>query len=376
MTGRFPGAILGVLSLLLGAVALIQSVPEVTRGIASNGWPSVEGQVQDVTFERFYDKYKRAAKYSGRVIYKYAVDGQQYTADVIGLGHRPKQESIERALDDVACYQPGQPIRVYYDPVAPEAALLVRDMPPIVAGIFIVGLAMSAIGVVVCFFAVPSAWRVWKEGTLARKAWAARYAATERDGPSAVVYEDSHALLLSTIGEVRAVYRPSRVNVTAGAAIGALLILGGVAAAVAISLAQDDFPLDATGRFAKYGTAIALGVVPPIGGFVLLIWVSRLFRHRVVMGEKGFAYVSRGCAELCTWDRILVIEECYSHESLQILKIPGAAIHKIARSLEVRRTDGKVFEFTLNSVSDLDGFARCLAEISARHGIRWETYEW
>jgi hypothetical protein len=94
-----------------------------------------------------------------------------------------------------------------------------------------------------------------------------------------------------------------------------------------------------------------------------------------VVGERGLAYVYRGTIELCLWPDLAEIREVFTHESLQVLKVPGAAIKNIDRSLIVKRKDGKEFRFTVNSIKGISRLARHLKEVSEQHKIPWQVVE-
>lgn len=365
-------ALFCVFLLPAGCVALVYLVPSAIRQNASRGWPGIGGQVQTVDFTATIDAKSRSPKFTGRVIYEYHVEGERYVSDRTDFSIPPRRNSIQAALADVADYRPGQRVRVYYNPTDPATAVLVAGMPRKRVFLLVAVGAVIVVGALGSCFAVPWLWRDWRNAVAADEARAARYAPTEAGRVGKLVHDEGRPLPIAAIGDVQATYRPDWRNPAAGVAIAILLIVGGVAAATWGATRVDPQPLSGTDRVAKYFLVAVLGIGAPIGGLALLRWAIGTLRHRVVIGEKGLAYVLGGYAHVCTWDRVLAIEERTFHESLPILKIPGAALKRTARILILHRSDGKDFTFTVNTISYLNGLAVHLASISREHGIRWD----
>ena len=106
----------------------------------------------------------------------------------------------------------------------------------------------------------------------------------------------------------------------------------------------------------------------------MLRWMKRLSGHEVSVHDEGFVFDYAGTSEVCFWKDVKTIEEILTAEQIPILKIPGAAIKKTDRSFALhRRSDGKDFRFTVNTIDDLPAFAGWLAEIRDRYEIEWQV---
>ena len=363
----------GVFLLPAGIIALVMSVPHALHQFESRNWPSVAGDVESVVVEESFDAKNRESLYTGRVTFKYTVDGQTHTSQRINLSADSKRVTRDLAMGDVAKYQPGQQVTVFYDSADPSIAVLEKGLAQSDLILVIGGCVCVLIGSVMSVFAVQSFRRSLEDTRQAEKAYAARYAATEPEGPAAVPFDEDQPFSLSAIGKVQATYRPDMANALAGIVIALLLIVGGIGVAVFVARHKGQRPPATDDRVFQYIIVGLFGVVAPAGGLALLIWVSRLFRHRVIVGENGLAYITRGEAHLCTWDRILAFEALVIDESLPILRVPGASLKGTSERLIIHRNDGKAFTFTTNTVRDLNGLTRCLRDISRTHKIRWDA---
>lgn len=177
------------------------------------------------------------------------------------------------------------------------------------------------------------------------------------------------------LGAVRRTFQPKLANIWAGIVIGIVLIVGGLSAAAFLAMRQDPRPLEMGDRIAKYGFIGFLGVAAPIGGIALLVWMRRLGAHRVTIFENGFSYLYGGMTEICHWRNVAKIDEVFTEEQLQVLKLPGASIKNRDRSFVVHRKDGKAYSFTVNSVDSIPRLAELFDEAREKHGIDWECVE-
>lgn len=177
------------------------------------------------------------------------------------------------------------------------------------------------------------------------------------------------------LGKVRQEFRPNTANIAAGMILGTGLIVGGIAFAITLAQKAKPDPEDPGAPIAKYVAVGALGVVAPIGGIALLVWMKRLTSHRVTIHDNGFSYIYRGSTESCPWTEVEKIAEVFTEEQMKVLKVPGAAIKNIDRSFVVHRNDGKEFHFSVNSIDGLPRFAECLEAARDQHSIPWEQIE-
>jgi hypothetical protein len=177
------------------------------------------------------------------------------------------------------------------------------------------------------------------------------------------------------LGPVRDTFRPNFANLAAGIILGSGLVIGGLLLGLYVAPGDALKPQKWTGWIELYGPMVLLGGLPMLGGFALLVWVKRLFSHQVVVCENGLVYVYRGVEESCPRDQLVEIREVFTEESLKILKVPGAAITNIDRTLLVWRKDGKSFSFDVNPIKGLSRLAEHLAEASVKHGIPWQRVE-
>jgi uncharacterized protein DUF3592 len=113
--------------------------------VASYSWPSVSGKVQAVVAKPWFGENGRETKYFGRVVYQYSVNGKDYTSDLTDLGPGSKHSDDQDALADVAQYQPGDTVTVFYDPADPQIGVIEKGIPPIHQFVFITLAILSVV---------------------------------------------------------------------------------------------------------------------------------------------------------------------------------------------------------------------------------------
>lgn len=136
---------------------LIWMAPGAKRQIASANWPSAEGEIQDVIAKSWRSDDSKETKYYGRAVYRYTVQDREYTSDLTDLGPGTKRADRNTALADVAHYQPGMKLPVYYDPSDPSVGILEKGIPPIHLGLMI-GLIVGTIASVIVSFFTLRGW--------------------------------------------------------------------------------------------------------------------------------------------------------------------------------------------------------------------------
>jgi hypothetical protein len=361
--------------LLVCPVGLYWLVPDLLRQLASNQWPQTEGQVKELIAKPWWDEKAKINKYYGRVVYSYTVDGKQYTSDLTELGPGTKRVDRQTALMDVEEYHPGQRLAVYYDPDNPQQAVIEKGASTVHLVLLVVLSVGAVASAISSFFTIRGWWRDWTLSRRQKHDDAATASRSRRAEQVPQRYDIERPRLIAELGEVEETYRPGIANLAAGTVIGLGLIVGGLMLACWLLFRQDPIPLGDGDRIAKYGLILAIGSLAPLAGIALVTWMKRLFSHRVLWAENGLGYVYRGFIEICAWDHIDEIREVLTHESLKVLKIPGASIKNIDRTLIVKRDDGKEFSFTVNSVKRLNRLAQRLKSLSIDRKIPWQIVE-
>jgi hypothetical protein len=121
MGSTIVGSVVGVVGLLL----FVRGVWLFLKSRATRSWPSVPGEVITAMVERSVetDEDGTTTSYTPRTVYRYSVDGQQYTCDDVAVGSAPSYSSRTRAQNKLA-YETGQKVTVYYNPKKPAKAVL------------------------------------------------------------------------------------------------------------------------------------------------------------------------------------------------------------------------------------------------------------
>lgn len=139
-----------VLLLVIGGALLAFGFFFVQEANASRNWPAVTGRIQNVRVTWGLSNSQEAMpdrEYYFEVQYAYEVDGQTYSGDRYSLGdgsnaagrtYNSEDEAHEAAA---AAYTAGSDITVYYDPAAPEMAVIqpgasFGTYAPLLLGIF------------------------------------------------------------------------------------------------------------------------------------------------------------------------------------------------------------------------------------------------
>lgn len=135
---------------------LIWMASETKRQIASSDWPAVEGEIDGVVAKSWWSEASKTTKFFGRAVYRYTVENREYTSDLTDLGPGIKRADQFTALADVASYEPGMKVVVYYDPQDPSVGILERGIPSIRLAL-LVGLSVGTIiSAIASYFAIRS----------------------------------------------------------------------------------------------------------------------------------------------------------------------------------------------------------------------------
>jgi hypothetical protein len=142
------GLILALVFAGAGLFALVRGFIDFRTSKASRDWPPVEGQVNVATVEMKTesDEDGTTTSYSPRVVYTYAIAGQQYTSDQVVVGARRWHSSQARAEAKLA-YQTGQQVTVYYNPNKPAQAVLEAGATRGARGMLAIGIVFTIAGI-------------------------------------------------------------------------------------------------------------------------------------------------------------------------------------------------------------------------------------
>ncbi|MBN1976502.1 MAG: DUF3592 domain-containing protein [Anaerolineae bacterium] len=155
--GNTCGLIFALVFAGAGVFALVRGFIDFRTSKASRDWPSVEGQVKVAAVERKVesDEDGTTTSYSPRVVYTYAISGQQYMSDQVIVGARRWHSSQARAEAKLA-YQTGQQVTVYYNPNKPDQAVLEAGATRGAWGMLAIGIVFTIAGVAIAIFIVTS----------------------------------------------------------------------------------------------------------------------------------------------------------------------------------------------------------------------------
>lgn len=103
---------------------------------------TVTGTIVQSEVERFHDK--RTTYYSYAISYRYAVNGREYTSNVVSYANvcRGQMDIIQPVLDK---YPKGRKVPVYYAPRSPDFAVLEKE-PSRNAALFFGSLTVLSVG--------------------------------------------------------------------------------------------------------------------------------------------------------------------------------------------------------------------------------------
>jgi hypothetical protein len=186
---------------------------------------------------------------------------------------------------------------------------------------------------------------------------------------------EASSATLKALGHDREVFRPKLRNILAGIVLGLFMIAVGIVVPALILKVKDRQDMRPGDYVAKFAGFAGFAIVLPLSGAAMLVWMNRLRRHRVIVGEHGLACIYRGREHVFLWPEIREIREVFTHESIQVLHVLGASVKNLDRSFVVERKDGFDFRLTVNFVGDLPRLAERLEEASDLHEIPWKQLE-
>lgn len=113
-------------------VILILALIEGGAANSAKKWPSAQGIIAEaiVISELQNDKDKSGALlYKPFVSYVYQVAGKEYNGTRLYFGSVVKAKTREQSEKKLSAYPPGAPVTVFYNPKAPDDAVLERESP-------------------------------------------------------------------------------------------------------------------------------------------------------------------------------------------------------------------------------------------------------
>ena len=146
--GPITGTILGVIFAVVGYfVAFSFGKPILDNAKASSDWPNVNGKItrSAVATKRSDGK----TMFSFDVVYKYEVEGKQYTCNNVYFGGEGSSSSSSSANGVVSRYPKGSEVKVYYEPANPGNAVLEPGTTWSSYLVYGVGMVFLVIGVLV-----------------------------------------------------------------------------------------------------------------------------------------------------------------------------------------------------------------------------------
>lgn len=140
------------LFLISGLGLLGYGLLSTVEALQSRSWPSVQGAVTVSRMDSYIDKDEDGATvmYKAVIQYAYQVDGRQYRGSRVSLGDYSSSDPRSAAAI-IQRYPAGGAARVYYNPAAPEKALLEPGFSPTQLILPGIGLAFSLVGGLLSF---------------------------------------------------------------------------------------------------------------------------------------------------------------------------------------------------------------------------------
>lgn len=128
---------------MLGASLALYGAYQAWRGLLTLGWLPAQGRVTEAFLSGEESEGDGAAVttyYRSGVLYTYFADGQAYEGDTLQCGAFPVPFKFF-AQREVARYQAGQGVTVYYRPRDPSQAVLRRGAPASAFALLAAGIA-------------------------------------------------------------------------------------------------------------------------------------------------------------------------------------------------------------------------------------------
>lgn len=121
MQNTLLARLFGVVFVVLGVFALSKGLRDLRLAQASPEWPQVQGVIEQSQVAE--SKTKGKTNYYADIRYRYDVEGTAHSSGRVAFGsYQSTDRTPHEAL--VARYPAGSPVTVYYQPDAPESAVL------------------------------------------------------------------------------------------------------------------------------------------------------------------------------------------------------------------------------------------------------------
>jgi hypothetical protein len=157
MSNLFTGSLVagicaGLFALGLGAIGVVlifQYMRNKQKAQASTTWPSTPGKItgHKIRVDESADDDNRV-RYIPEVHFEYMVDGNPYQGKRISFGSEPDFPSRQKAEAFLETYPVESNTTIYYNPEAPQEAVLSQSMRKMTASL-IVGIVLVVL--MVCF---------------------------------------------------------------------------------------------------------------------------------------------------------------------------------------------------------------------------------
>jgi hypothetical protein len=121
---------IALIFLVIGIALILKSRRDKQKASASRSWPSTTGRITNSGVSSHTSRDSDGdmeVSYSISVEYEYAVKGQNFNSRNISFGARNSHRHRSQAEAELANYQVGKTVAVFYNPANPEEAVLERN---------------------------------------------------------------------------------------------------------------------------------------------------------------------------------------------------------------------------------------------------------
>jgi len=112
-----------VIVLAMGVFLLVERGTLLQRGLATEQWPEVQGQLLQAEFTKVSSGRVRPG-WRMILVYRYEVDGRSFESSWIRRNEPSRRLNSEEREQAEARFDPGSAISVYYNPEQPDQAVI------------------------------------------------------------------------------------------------------------------------------------------------------------------------------------------------------------------------------------------------------------